>query len=321
MSNEKKLNLIDDGSFLYVNNGFDIKESLLLLVRNIKLISIITSIFGLLSVIFALSLTDQYTARATLTQSDDQKNDLAGLSSSFSSLSSIAGVNLKDGGADKTQIFIEVLRSYKFFNNILDKNIESVLVPIVATQSIDKISREPIINTEIYNYEKQEFIGEIPSRQELYKIYLESILTVNRDKKTDIVTIGVTHKSPVFAAFLTDKLILEVNEYMRKDDMNDAIDALDYLSSELDKKTNQVIQNTIAGLMEKQLQKKMVSQIRSQYTLKYIEPPYAPERKSRPFRALICIFITSLGFILACLYILSNSIYKRIKEKNIDSIS
>ena len=74
---------------------------------------------------------------------------------------------------------------------------------------------------------------------------------------------------------------------------------------------NTAIKQSIASLIEKQLQKGMVIDIRDEYVVKYIEPPYAPYKKSRPFRALICVFITSLGFIITASFIIIRMAFKR----------
>ena len=48
----------------------------------------------------------------------------------------------------------------------------------------------------------------------------------------------------------------------------------------------------------------MMAKISTDYILKIIEPPFVPEKKSKPQRALISILGTMVGGVLALLWIL-----------------
>ena len=64
------------------------------------------------------------------------------------------------------------------------------------------------------------------------------------------------------------------------------------------------MKDAISKLVESQLQKQMLSKINEEYILKVIEPPFIPEVKSKPMRAVICIIGTLLGGILAIMWVL-----------------
>ena len=116
----------------------------------------------------------------------------------------------------------------------------------------------------------------------------------------------VEHISPVFAKEFLDLVIREANELMRKKDMEDSRQGLEYLKSELSKTSFVEIQESINTLIEAQLETQMMTQINQDYILIEIDPPFIAEEKSKPSRALISIFGTILGAILSVSFVLIN---------------
>ena len=55
-------------------------------------------------------------------------------------------------------------------------------------------------------------------------------------------------------------------------------------------------------LIQKQTEKIMLAEIREEYVFKIIDPAIIPEKKAEPRRSVICITITSIGFILAVIF-------------------
>ena len=64
------------------------------------------------------------------------------------------------------------------------------------------------------------------------------------------------------------------------------------------------IRNALSDLIKQQTQTLMLVEANENYIFKVIEPPYVPEMKSGPSRALICILGTLLGSILSIFLIL-----------------
>jgi LPS O-antigen subunit length determinant protein (WzzB/FepE family) len=70
-------------------------------------------------------------------------------------------------------------------------------------------------------------------------------------------------------------------------------------------KTNLVsLTEVFADLIEQQTKTVMLANASDEYVFQVIEPPVAPELKSEPKRALICILGTLLGGMLAVLFVL-----------------
>ena len=94
-------------------------------------IIIISMIFAVASVFFALSKPDIYKASAILApaSSGGGMGALAGLGG----LASMAGINLGGGGVDKTALALEIIKYRSFVENFINKH--DLLVPLMASNS------------------------------------------------------------------------------------------------------------------------------------------------------------------------------------------
>ena len=82
--------------------------------------------------------------------------------------------------------------------------------------------------------------------------------------------------------------------------------ALDFLNLEQEVVKQQGLRTTINALISKQLNEKMMASIKDDYLLSIIDPPIAPEIKSSPKRAIICILITIFGGLVSLIAALIN---------------
>ena len=64
------------------------------------------------------------------------------------------------------------------------------------------------------------------------------------------------------------------------------------------------IKESINQLIEVQLETQMLAQIHDDYILIPLEPPFVPEEKSKPYRAIICVLATMLGGMLSVMIVL-----------------
>ena len=70
----------------------------------------------------------------------------------------------------------------------------------------------------------------IPSSQEAYKQYIE-IMSVNEDIKTSFVTLSVEHESPVIAQQWVEIIMDQIDQVMRDQDRQTALQSIEYLNS------------------------------------------------------------------------------------------
>jgi len=298
---ESEENLIIDP---YVSDEIDLRELFNVLWTAKKLIIVITAIFAIGSIAYSLSLTNYYKSESLLTARN--ASETSGLSQ-FSGLAAMAGVNLPSSGDDKPVQMVQLIKSRQFVKHLI--TFEDILPSIMAAKSYDAASQELLFDQKLYDSETKTWKRKpkngsmIPSYLEAHQVY-SNMLSISQDEKTGFIKIIIEHISPVFAKEFLELIIRESNELLRKKDMEESEQGLVYLTSELSKTPFVEIKGSINALIKSQLETKMLAQIHQDYILVEIEPPFIPEKKSKPSRSLICVLGTMLGGMLSVLIVL-----------------
>ena len=263
-----------------------------------KLIIQITAIFAIGSVAFSLSLTNYYKSETLLHARSGSATQ--GLSQ-YSGLAAMAGVSLPSSGEDKAAQTIALIQSREFVKHLL--TFENILPPMMAAKSYNTDSQQLFYDQKLYDSETKTW-KITPSYLDAHKEYIDKMLSISQAKLTGFISIHIEHISPVFAKDILELIIRESNELLRKKDMEESKQGLEYLTSELSKTPFVEIKESINALIEVQLETQMLAQINQDYILIEIEPPFIPEQKSKPSRTFICVLGTMLGGMLSVLIVL-----------------
>jgi uncharacterized protein involved in exopolysaccharide biosynthesis len=298
----------------YFDDEIDLRELFNVLWTAKKLIIQITAIFAIGSAAYSLQLTNHYKSESLLLARN--ASETQGLSQ-YSGLAAMAGVSLPSSGEDKAAQTIALIQSRKFVKHLL--TFENILPSILAAKSYNNSTQELVFNQKLYESETKTWKNKsknnrtmIPSYLEAHKAYID-MLSIAQDNKTGFISINIEHISPVFAKDFLELIIRESNELLRKKDMKESKQGLEYLTSELSKTPFVEIKESINALIEAQLETQMLAQINQDYILIEIEPPFIPEQKSKPSRSLICVLGTMLGGMLSVLIILIRN-YSFVEE-------
>ncbi|MBS0045165.1 LPS O-antigen length regulator, partial [Shewanella sp. M16] len=300
-----------DTSFSQVTSDeIDLRKLFSVIWQGKWLIIGITTVFAIGSVALALYLPNIYKSEALLAPAAEEQNSgLNVLASQFGGLASLAGMNLgaKGGGTDKTLLAIEVLKSRKFASDFIQRH--KILPDLMAAESWSRADGELIYNAEVYDVFSQKWIREVeppftpePSMQEAYK-KLSELVSVNKSLDTGLVTITVEHYSPTIAQKWVELLVKDINEYMKERDVIEALRSTRFLEEKINQTNVADIKVILYKLIEEQAKVIMFAEVRDEYIFKTIDPAVEPELKEKPRRALICIFGTFIGAILAIIYI------------------
>ncbi|MBL08927.1 MAG: LPS O-antigen length regulator [Acidiferrobacteraceae bacterium] len=289
----------------YFDDEIDLKELFNVLWTAKRLIILITSIFAIGSVVYSLSLNNHYKSESLLLARS--VSGTQGLTQ-YSNLAAMAGINLPTTAEDKTAQTIELIKSRKFVKHLL--TFENILPSILAAKSYNSVSEELLFDQEQYESETKTWKNKPKNNRSVIPSYLKAhraysgMLSIAQDNKTGFISISIEHISPVFAKDFLELIIREANELLRKKDMEESKQGLEYLTSELSKTPFVDIKESINALIEAQIETQMLAKIHQDYILIEIEPPFIPEEKSKPSRAIICILGTMLGGMLSVLIVL-----------------
>ena len=265
---------------------------------------------ALISVFVALSLPNKYTSQALLAPRSDSGagGALGQMASQFGGLASLAGVNLGGlGDQGSTAVAIEMLKSRQFFGTYL---YDDVLIDLMAAEGWDRGTGKVLIDDSLFDVKTATWVRDVseefqvkPSVQEAHESF-KGFLSVAEDTKTGLVTVEVTHYSPIVARNWVALVVEGVNEAVRARDVEEAEKSIAFLNQQR-LKTNLVsLTEVFAELIEQQTKTVMLANASDEYVFQVIEPPVAPELKSEPKRALICVLGTLLGGMLAVLFVL-----------------
>ena len=315
---------------LNVNNNnddeIDLRELWNVIWEGKWIIILITAIFVVASVFYALSLPNIYKSEALLAPASAEKQGgLGGLGGQLGGLASLAGVRLGGGSTDKTGLAIEILKSREFFAKFATKY--NILPDLMASKGFDPLTKRVIYDYNVYIEVEDKWVREVklpksskPSFQEAKKEF-EKIVKINKNVSTGMVSIGIEHFSPFVAKQWVDWLIEDINLVMKSLDKKEAERSIVYLRSQLSQ-TNIADQKALLyQLIEEQSKTLMLTAIRDEYAFKIIDLAIVPEEKVKPKRALIVIFGFILGGVAALISLLFKYFFLGSKSnENINSL-
>ena len=292
------------------DDEIDLRELFTVLWAGKIQILVCVLVSALVSVSVALYLPNKYTAEAVLApRSSGGGGGLAQLASQYSGLASLAGINIGGvGDGNPAAVATEMLKTREFFSEYL---YDSVLVDLMAAQGWNSGADTVVIDDTLFDAQSQTWVREVappyqkkPSAQEAHGAFVNGFLSVSEDKQTGFVTVAVTHLSPSVARDWVDLLIKGINEAVRARDVREAENSIEFLNEQR-LKTNLVsLTEVFSELIEEQTKTVMLANASDEYVFQVIEPPVAPELKSEPSRALICVLGTMLGGMLGLLLVL-----------------
>ncbi len=289
----------------YDDEVIDLREIFNILISHKLLIIVITTIFAISSVFYALSLKDYYKSEAILTIASGS-SDSGGSLSGFSGFASSFGLSIPaSSGQDKSIEVIETIKSRAFVRHLL--SYENVMPNLLAANNYNKETQSLSYDEGMYDVNQNKWLSFFnkykPSYLDAYDVY-KNIVIIEKDKLTNLINISVEHLSPIFAKNFIDIIIKEANKEMREKDLKEASDAIDFLTSQIPKSSLITMKDSINMLVHSRLETQMMARIRSDYILRTLEPAFVPEKKSKPNRSFTCIVITIIGFLLSIVFTL-----------------
>ncbi len=222
------------------------------------------------------------------------------------------------GGSDKTALALEVLKSRDFVGRFIEKY--DLFVPLMAAEGWSRGDNRLKINPEVYDVENKTWVRVVkapfqpkPSVLETYEEF-KKLFNVSQDKSTSMVTLSVEHFSPFLAQKWVSILVKEINEEMRRRELEEAERSINYLTNQINKTDIADVRTMLFSLVEEQTKTVMLANVRSEYVFKTLDPAVVAELKSGPKRALICILAVLLGGMVSIVWVLIRHFVKKSND-------
>ncbi|NMH65590.1 Wzz/FepE/Etk N-terminal domain-containing protein [Shewanella salipaludis] len=293
------------------DDEIDLRELFSVIWQGKWFIIAITAVFTVGSVIFAVMQPNIYKSEALLAPASEEQGGggLAALAGQFGGLASLAGINLSgQGGVDKTQLAIEVMKSRQFVSQFIQKH--TLLPDLMAAEKWDRNQDKLSYDKGDYLAETQTWVRDVnppfrpePSMQEAYKEF-SKIISVDSTKDTGMVTVSVEHLSPTVAQQWVTWLVQDINKVMKDRDVAEANRSSEFLNKQISQTNVADIRSILYKLIEEQAKTIMFAEVRDEYVFKTIDPALVPEEKAKPKRALICVLGAMLGGVVGMMFIL-----------------
>ncbi len=276
------------------------------------LIIAITSFFAIGSVLYALSLPNEYKSTAILTPaSQSGAGGLSKLAGQFGGLASLAGINLGGGGAEnKSVIAMEIIKTWGFLEKFIEDN--GIQAEVFAADGWNRMTNTLTYDPDLYDVENKKWVREFdaskgkkaePSSWVLFE-EIKDRISISQDKTSGLINLSVEYYSPQIAKQWTDKLVLAINAHIQKQDREEATRSIEYLNKKI-KETNVAdMQAVFYQLIEEQTKTLMLAEVSNEYVFKTLSEAKVAEEKSKPKRALICVLGVMLGGMLSVFIVL-----------------
>jgi len=190
------------------------------------------------------------------------KSPLRGLAARLGGLAALSDLGQEGNGT--RQESLAVLRSRHFTLRFMR---EEKLLPLLFEERWDKEKKRWIDEPD----------GGAPSDWEAYERFDQEVRRIAENHSTGLVTLSIDLKDRDAAARWANLLVERVNRHLKEKAIEEANKSLEYLNRELDKTNVVEIRNMIYKLMEIQINRIMLANVREEYAFEIIDPAVPPD--------------------------------------------
>ena len=236
-----------------------------------KQIFLITSIITVFSVIYSLSIPKYYQSSILMVSSNSSSQKMGGLSGLIgSALGAGSGQSFNDDQPDFETV-MAVITSRKFLENYIQEN-----------------NLLPIIYKDIWDEKAKKFTTQNPRMLSDAFETIQGAIEINLD--STLITMTIEWDDPKFATMLANQIVERLNDFMRNQTIEEGKKSIIFLEGEVQKTDISNSKAILFNLIETQMQKIMLANVREEYVLNVIDPAVEPQFPSGPNRKIIVIF-------------------------------
>ena len=267
----------------YPDDEINLLDYLIVLLKHKWRIAYIVIIAGIIAVIYSVRLPNIYRSEATIIPRQEEKSQTSTLSA-LRGLGGIAGELVGLGGGGSVDKFEIVLKSRLLSHRIVEKH---RLQPRIFEDNWDPENKKWLDNP-------------APTFQDAYRS-LMGMLTISRDRNSDVMTIKFDHRDPRFAKEMVDYYITELSETLRKETLKDAEENQRFLRRQLERTPDVLLKEKIYALLAKEIEKETFARAQKYYSFQVLDPSIVPDRNKRvkPNRKRICMLSVIVAFFVA----------------------
>jgi len=276
-------------------------------------IFLITSIFAIYSVYYALSIPNQYKATVVLAPAQ-QNNSMMSTLSRLSGLASMAGLDMGKSSSNETDKALEIMKSWSFIEEFVTSN--SLASLLFAVNGWDKNENKLLYDEEKFDVETQNWLPDatVPNSWSLYRSF-SSMIEIDEDKLTGLISVSLEYYSPHLAKEILDDYISAINNYMQNRELEKVTRSINYLQNQINNTSIAEMRDVFYDVIGEQIKNKMLAEATLDYAFVPVNPSMVPEIKSKPKRAAICVLWTLMGGFISLIIILLKHYWIRFHSR------
>lgn len=281
----------------------DLRELVPVIWAGRWLVFFTTAALVLISVLYALSLPNQYQAHVLLAPAKQDAGNMSSKFGQFSGLASLAGINIGGGQGSEAGIAVEVMQSRGFIQQYIKQS--GIVVEIMAVKRWHKKDNRLVIDTNKYDVSTKQWVRtppsgrtKAPSLWEAYEVFSDMLL-VSKDKKTGLVNVSIEYFSPYLARQWVENYILAINLFLQQRKLVRIETNIKYLEEQIAITSVAEMRQIFFTLIEEQIKTKMLVEATPDYAFTTVSQAMLPEEKSQPKRALMVVLGGLLGLMIS----------------------
>lgn len=276
-------------------------DLLLTVLRRKSMILAVTLLAGVLAAGVSLLMQNSYRGEiiiAAAATGDKKEGSLGMALGSLGGLASLTGVSLGGGGSNEENLAILKSRDF-LWEFVQAKN----LMPILFEDLWDKKA----------NRWKEEDPKKQPGQMDVFRL-LKDIMTVEVEKKTNLITVTIEWKDAKLAAEWTNSIVEYLNQYLAERAIKRSERNLQYLNEALMKAQIEEFRKTLFDLIAQDTKNAMLASAQKDFAFKVIDAAVVPDKKAKPKRAQIVILAMLAAFFFAVIWAFASEALQRASE-------
>ena len=278
----------------------DLLEYIRTLTNSWKIILVVTILFTVLSIFYALYLPEVYKAETLLAPAQEEQSGGSSTIGQFGGLAAMAGITIPSN-SNVERVFA-TLKSRVFLKNYISNK---GLLPVL----FDKLWDESTSSWKLADNQIE------PTLDDGFFL-IEGAIDIDKDTESGLITLSLSWTNPEVLAGWTNDLVKELNERLRQKAITVSKKKVGYLEQELAKTTLKDMRNVLYSLLESEKQKAMLANVNEDFALEVIDPAVTPIFRVKPNRKLIVILGGICGIFIAMFSILFFDLIKKIRYSN-----
>jgi uncharacterized protein involved in exopolysaccharide biosynthesis len=268
--------------------------------RNKWVVIVTTAVCVGLALIYAMKAEPWYRAEVLLKVAESKQGQglLNQLGGGVGGLASLAGL---DVGGNKSAEPIAVLKSREFLGAFIqDQN----LLPVFFASKWDASAHRW----------KSSDINDQPDIRDGIRYFEKTVLQVQEDRKTSLITVAVNWTDAKVAATWANLLVARVNDRMRQRALIEGESSMRYLKEELAATNVVPLQQSIGRVIESELQQLILAKSNEEYAFRIIDRAQVPKWRDHPHRGVIIAVAFLAGGTISTLFLISRHVVRRLRN-------